>query len=77
MLGKIMDHWEKENIMPLVIIADMADHFDYIKKLIGVDHIGMAGDYDGISFTIKGLEDVSKYPNLLTELARGGRLKWS
>jgi membrane dipeptidase len=50
----------------------MADHFDHVKRLIGVDNIGMAGDYDGISFTIKGLEDVSTYPNLLTELARRG-----
>ena len=32
----------------------------------------MAGDYDGISFTIKGLENTSTYPNLLIELARRG-----
>jgi len=71
-VDSIMEKWEKENIMPLVTVADMADHFDYIRKLIGVDYIGMAGDYDGISFTIKGLEDVSTYPNLLIELARRG-----
>ncbi len=67
-----MDRWENDNPKPIVTIQNMADHFDYVKKLIGVDHIGMAGDYDGISFTIKGLEDVSTYPNLLTELARRG-----
>ena len=71
-LNRVMEKWEKENAMPTVTVADMADHFDYVKKLIGVDHIGMAGDFDGISFTIKGLEDVSTYPNLLTELARRG-----
>lgn len=37
-----------------------------------MDYIGMAGDYDGINFTIKGLENVSTYPNLLVELARRG-----
>ena len=68
----LMDVWEIKNPMPLVTVADMADHFDHVKKLIGVDHIGMAGDYDGISFTIKGLENTSTYPNLLVELARRG-----
>lgn len=71
-LNKTLDKWEAENPMPLVGISDMADHFDYVRKLIGVDHIGMAGDFDGISFTIKGLENVSTYPNLLFELAKRG-----
>lgn len=68
----IMTQWEKDNQEPLVTIADMADHFDYAKRLIGVDHIGMAGDFDGIDFTIKGLGDVSTYPALLKELAQRG-----
>jgi membrane dipeptidase len=67
-----MKVWENENPMPKVTVADMANHFDYIKKLIGVEYIGMAGDFDGIHFTITELEDVSKYPNLLAELARRG-----
>ncbi len=71
-LGQAMDTWEREKPKPVVTVKHMADHFDYVKKLIGVNHIGMAGDYDGIPFTIKGLEDVSTYPNLLTELARRG-----
>jgi membrane dipeptidase len=69
-----MDAWEAKNPQPVVTVADMADHFDHVKRLIGVDHIGIAGDFDGISFTIKGLEDVSTYPVLLLELARRG---WS
>lgn len=36
-LGSIMTKWEKENPEPLVTVADMADHFDYVKKLIGVE----------------------------------------
>ena len=71
-VDSIMEKWEKEYPEPVVKISDMADHFDYVKKLIGVDHIGMAGDYDGISFTIKGLENTSTYPNLLIELAKRG-----
>jgi membrane dipeptidase len=67
-----MDVWDKNNPQPTVTVADIADHFDHVKRLIGVDHIGIAGDFDGISFTIKGLEDVSTYPILFTELARRG-----
>lgn len=67
-----MDAWEKENPSPIVTVADIADHFDHVKQLIGVDHIGIGGDYDGISYTIKGLEDVSSYPALLIELAKRG-----
>lgn len=73
-MDKEMDRWEAANPMPVVTVANLADHFDYVKKLIGVDHIGMAGDYDGIYYTIKGLENVSTYPHLLIELARRG---WS
>jgi membrane dipeptidase len=71
-LNAIMEKWEREDIAPVVTVADIADHFDYVRKLIGVDHIGMAGDYDGIQFTIKGLEDAGCYPKLLIELARRG-----
>jgi len=69
-MESVMTRWE--NSEPIVTVADMANHFDYVKKLIGVDHIGMAGDYDGIQNTIKGLEDISSYPNLLLELAKRG-----
>ena len=72
LVDSIMMVWEKENPEPYVGVEDLADHFDYVKKLIGVDFIGIAGDFDGISFTIRGLEDVSTFPALLTELARRG-----
>jgi membrane dipeptidase len=64
--------WEKNNPSPIVTVSDMADHFDYVKNLIGVDYIGIAGDYDGIEFTVSGMEDVSSFPKLLLELARRG-----
>lgn len=71
-INALMLRWENENSEPPVTISDMADHFDYVKQKIGVEHIGIAGDFDGISFLIKGLEDVSCYPALLLELARRG-----
>jgi membrane dipeptidase len=71
-MNKLMDEWEKNNPQPVATVQDLANHFDYVKNLIGVDYIGIAGDYDGIEFFIKDMEDVSTYPKLLIELARRG-----
>ena len=66
--------WDQSNPMPRGSIANVADHIDYIAKRIGADHVGLGGDIDGIEVAIAGMEDVSKYPALFTELARRG---WS
>ncbi len=71
-VNSVMEKWEQEDIMPEVTVKDFTYHFDYVKNLIGVDHIGIAGDFDGIQYTIKGMEDVSTYPNLLIELVNRG-----
>ncbi len=60
--------------MPKVTIAQVADHIEYVKKLAGVDYIGIGSDYDGNDSWPEGLEDVSKFPNLFAELVRRG---WS
>lgn len=60
--------------LPPVTIADVADHIEHIRKVAGVDHIGIGGDFDGNSFWPQGLSDVSMYPNLFAELIRRG---WS
>ncbi|MHB1310678.1 MAG: dipeptidase [Gemmatimonadaceae bacterium] len=65
--------WEKANPAPAVTLKDVADHFDHIKQVAGIDHVGIGGDFDGTGGEhIQGLEDVSKYPDLLAELARRG-----
>jgi membrane dipeptidase len=72
-LHAAMIAWESANPEPLVTLKDVADHFDHIKQVAGVDHVGIGGDFDGTGGEhIQGLEDVSKYPNLLAELARRG-----
>ncbi|XP_044515355.1 dipeptidase 2-like [Gracilinanus agilis] len=53
-------------------ISTVADHFDYIKKVIGAESMGIGGDYDGVDKFPRGLEDVSKYPVLIEELLRRG-----
>jgi len=64
--------WHRANPEPPVSVREVADHIDYIRDLIGVDHIGLGSDYDGMPPGPLGLEDVSGFPNLVAELlARG------
>ena len=60
--------------MPKVTVAAVADHIEYIRKIAGVDFIGIGSDFDGNTNWPEGLEDVSMYPNLFAELVRRG---WS
>jgi len=65
-----MDDWLEANPKLSATIADVADHIDYIRDRIGTDHIGIGGDYDGMTSVPVGLEDVSTYPALIAELIR-------
>lgn len=64
--------WETANPRPHATVADVADHIDHIRKVAGIDHIGIGSDYDGIETTPDGLEDPSEVPNLFAELLRRG-----
>jgi membrane dipeptidase len=57
-----------------VTIGQVADHVEHVRKLAGVDHVGLGGDYDGNDAWPTGLEDVAGYPRLFAELIRRG---WS
>jgi membrane dipeptidase len=57
---------------PRATLAQVADHIDHIRKVAGIDHIGLGGDFDGISSVVAGLEDVSTYPALTAELLKRG-----
>jgi membrane dipeptidase len=67
-----LDAWRKANPEPRATLNQVADHVDHIRKVAGIDHIGFGGDFDGITSVVQGLEDVSTYPALVTELARRG-----
>ncbi len=58
--------------LPRPTLSDVADHIDHIRQAIGVEYIGLGGDYDGMPPGPIGLEDVSTYPALLVELLRRG-----
>jgi membrane dipeptidase len=66
--------WERTHPAPPVGIADVADHIEHIRKVAGIDHVGLGSDFDGIPETPAGLDGVDKYPALLIELAHRG---WS
>lgn len=64
--------WRETHPTPAATIADVADHLDHIKKIAGAAHVGIGGDFDGITETVQGLEDVSTYPTLFAELLKRG-----
>jgi len=65
--------WRKTHPAPnAATLAEVADHIDHIRAVAGVDQIGIGSDFDGFSGPPKGLEDVSKYPDLFVELLRRG-----
>jgi membrane dipeptidase len=71
---RLRDEWMRANPRPAVTVRDVADHIEHIRRVAGVDHVGIGGDYDGTDWLPEGLEDVSAYPNLFAELIRRG---WS
>src|SRR3954469_2400413 len=67
-----VDAWTAANPAPPATIADIADHVDHIRKVAGIDHIGIGSDFDGITQTVKDLDNVSTYPRLTAELLKRG-----
>ena len=54
-------------------VQKVADHIDHVVDLVGVEHVGLGSDYDGVGPTLpEGLKDVSTYPNLIRELLKRG-----
>ena len=73
-IEKGIEAWEKENPFPRPTIKDVADHIDHIRKVAGIDHIGIGADfYDaGHQSMVEGLDDVTRYPYLFAELLNRG-----
>ena len=69
---KAVAAWRETHPTPIATISDVADHLDHIRKIAGAAHVGIGGDFDGITETVQGLEDVSTYPTLFAELLKRG-----
>lgn len=66
--------WEADHPRPRASIDDVVAHVEHAREVAGIGHVGLGGDYDGVTDLPAGLEDVSAYPRLLTALADRG---WS
>ena len=65
--------WRREHPSPQeASLSDVADHIDHVRKVAGINHVGIGSDFDGFDGAPEGLEDVSCYPALLAELMRRG-----
>jgi ABC-type nitrate/sulfonate/bicarbonate transport system ATPase subunit len=73
-IAKGIAEWEKANIPPGGTISEVADHIDHIRKVAGVDHIGIGADFSDVipGSMVAGLENVTRYPYLFAELLRRG-----
>ena len=69
-VAKAMEAWRAANPAPVATLAQVADHIDHIRKVAGIDHVGIGSDFDGISQTVKDLDNVSTYPRLTAEKER-------
>ncbi|HET9227004.1 MAG TPA: dipeptidase [Thermoanaerobaculia bacterium] len=69
-----IETWRKEHPVPRATLAQVADHIEHVRKVAGIDHVGIGSDFDGITSVPVGLEGVDDYPALLAELLRRG---WS
>ena len=70
-----IEEWKAANPRPTASITDVADMIDHIKNVAGIDHVGIGGDFGGVSILPDGLQNISTYPALFTELARRGYSK--
>jgi membrane dipeptidase len=59
---------------PIATLTQVADHIDHVARVAGHDHVGIGSDFYGSTDEPKGLEDVSRFPDLFAELIRRG---WS
>jgi membrane dipeptidase len=71
---RLTREYEANNPRPNATLNQVADHIEHVRRVAGVDHVGIGSDFDGIDTVPEGLEDVSTFPQLFAELIRRG---WS
>jgi membrane dipeptidase len=64
--------WESAHPKPQATLEQVADHIEHIRRVAGIDHVGIGSDFDGIDETPAGLGGVDRFPALLAELMRRG-----
>jgi membrane dipeptidase len=65
--------YRKEHPSPFAKLSDVVAHIDHVVKLVGIDHVGLGSDFDGVGDSLpEHLKDVSQYPNLIAALLELG-----
>jgi membrane dipeptidase len=68
-----IEQYRKQHPIAYADVSDVANHIDHVVKLVGVDHVGLGSDFDGVGDSLPtGLKDVSQYPNIIYELLKRG-----
>ena len=69
----LIEQFQRDNPILFADVETVANHIDHVRKLVGIDHIGLGSDFDGVGDTLPtGLKDVSQYPNLIFVLLKRG-----
>jgi membrane dipeptidase len=72
MRAAVSAEYAADHPRPRAVLPEVADHIEHVRAVVGLEHVGIGGDYDGSDDVPEGLEDVSCYPALIAELlARG------
>lgn len=71
---KFSDEWAQRHPQPVATLDDVVAHFVHIREVAGIDHLGVGGDYDGVTVLPEGMGDVTSYPKVFAALADLG---WS
>merc|ERR1711936_87124 len=69
----LKDNCEEE----VATVQDVVKHINHIRRVAGVDHVGIGGDYNGVDITPQGLEDVSHYPEVFAALIEDNEFEWT
>lgn len=69
----LLEAWKKEHPGHFATVQQVADHIEHVIQLVGVDHVGLGSDFDGVGDSLPtGLKDVSMYKNLIQVLLERG-----
>ncbi|MBU1345627.1 MAG: dipeptidase [Alphaproteobacteria bacterium] len=67
-----MKDWTDANPQPVATLADVVAHIQHVRRVAGIDHVGLGGDFDGVGSLPTGVEGVDAYPRILAALMAEG-----
>jgi membrane dipeptidase len=67
---KYYEEFIKNNNIDKGTVSTLVDHIEHAVNLVGIDHVGLGSDFDGIGELPEGIKDVSSYPNIIYELLK-------